>query len=169
MQFTARQGGFEHIAGVHTAFAFASADHGVNFIDEEDDLASSLLNLFEYAFETLFKLATEAGARQQAGDFQANQPFIPQRRRYVALNDALRQGLDDGGFTDAWLADQHGVILGAPAEDLHGAANFFIPANDWVELALTRQSGEVGAKLLEGFFVILLVHVWWHIFLLVVI
>ena len=64
MEFAARQGRFEHIAGVHTAFAFASADHGVNFIDEEDDLAGSFLNLFKHAFEALFKLATEAGTRQ---------------------------------------------------------------------------------------------------------
>ena len=36
------------------------------------------------------------------------------------FDDALRQGLDDGGFTDARLADQYRVVLGAPAEDLHG-------------------------------------------------
>ena len=64
MEFTARQGRFEHITSVHTAFAFASADHSVNFIDEEDDLASSLLNLFQYAFEALFKLTTKASACQ---------------------------------------------------------------------------------------------------------
>ena len=46
MEFTARQGRFEHIAGVHTAFAFTSTNHGVNFIDEEDDLASGFLYLF---------------------------------------------------------------------------------------------------------------------------
>ena len=151
------------------ARAFASADHGVDFIDEENDLAGSLLNLFQHAFKALFELTAEAGTRQQAGDFQTNEPLIPQRRRYVALNDALRQSLDDSGFTNARLADQHGVILSAPAKDLHSAANFFIPADHWVELAITRQSGEVGAELLEGFLVVLLVHVWWHIFLLVAI
>ena len=148
VEFAAGQGGFKHIAGVHAAFAFASADHGVDFIDEEDDLASSFFNLFQHAFEAFFKLTAEAGTRQQAGDFQTNEPFILQRRRYVPLDDALRQGLDDGGFTDAGFTDQYGVILGAPAEDLHGAANFFIPADHWVEFTLTRQSGEVGAELL---------------------
>ena len=37
---------------------------------------------------------------------------------HVAANDALGQPFDDGGLAHARLADQHGVVLGAPRQDL---------------------------------------------------
>ena len=66
---------------------------------------------------------------------------------HVAVDDALRQSFDDGGFADARLADQHGIILGAPREDLHHAANFFIAADDRIELAAPRQFGKIAAHI----------------------
>ena len=39
MQFAARQGGLEHVGGVHRAFRLAGADQGVQFVDEQDDAA----------------------------------------------------------------------------------------------------------------------------------
>jgi hypothetical protein len=37
------------------------------------------------------------------------------------VDDPLRQALDDRGLADAGLAEQHGVVLRAAAEDLHDA------------------------------------------------
>ena len=34
MQFAARQGGFEHIAGVHCALGLAGPHHGMDFVNE---------------------------------------------------------------------------------------------------------------------------------------
>ena len=45
-----------------------------------------------------------------------------QRLRHVAVDDLLRQSLDDGRLADAGLADQHRVVLGAPAQHLQHAA-----------------------------------------------
>jgi hypothetical protein len=42
---------------------------------------------------------------------------------HVAVDDALGQALDDGGLADAGLADEDGVVLGAPAEHLDDAAD----------------------------------------------
>ncbi|CSI54870.1 Uncharacterised protein [Vibrio cholerae] len=39
MQFSTRQSGFEHVAGIHRAFAFPRTNHGVQLINEEDDIA----------------------------------------------------------------------------------------------------------------------------------
>ena len=39
VQFAAGQHRLEHVAGVHGAFGLAGPDHGVHFVDEEDDLA----------------------------------------------------------------------------------------------------------------------------------
>ena len=39
VQFTARQHGLEHVAGVHRAFGLARANHGVHLVHEQQDLA----------------------------------------------------------------------------------------------------------------------------------
>ena len=39
VQFAAREHGLQQIAGIHGAFGLAGADDGVQFVDEEDDLA----------------------------------------------------------------------------------------------------------------------------------
>ena len=36
---------------------------------------------------------------------------------YVLANDPLRQPLNDGGFANAWVANQDWIILGAAAKD----------------------------------------------------
>ena len=65
------------------------------------------------------------------------------------LSDADGQALDDGRLADARLADQHGVVLRAPAEHLHRPADLLVAADDRVELALPRQLDEVAAVALQ--------------------
>ncbi len=75
---------------------------------------------------------------------------IAQQFGDVAVDDELGQALDDGGLADAGLAEQHGVVLGAAAEDLNDAFDFVGPADDRIELALAGQFGEVAAEAVEG-------------------
>src|SRR5262249_36320233 len=63
---------------------------------------------------------------------------------------ALGQALDDGGLAGAGLADEDGVVLGAPAQHLDEAADLLVAADDRVELALAGHLGQVAAVLLEG-------------------
>ena len=72
-----------------------------------------------------------------------------QRLRHVAVDDAQRQALGDGGLADAGLADQHRVVLGAPAQHLDGAADLLVAADHRVELALARRLGEVAGVFLQ--------------------
>ncbi len=65
-----------------------------------------------------------------------DQPLAAQGLRHVAGDDALGQALDDGGLADAGLADQHGVVLGAPRQHLDDAADLGVAADDRVELAV---------------------------------
>ena len=50
------------------------------------------------------------------------------------------QTFDDGGFTDAGLADQHRIILRAPGQHLDHAANLIVAADDRIELSLRARS-----------------------------
>ena len=39
VQLAARERGLQHVARIHGAFGLAGADHGVQLVDEQDDLA----------------------------------------------------------------------------------------------------------------------------------
>jgi hypothetical protein len=65
--------------------------------------------------------------------------------RHVATNDALRQPLDDRRLSDTGLADEDRIVLRAAREHLDDAADFFVAADDGIQLALARQVGEVPA------------------------
>ena len=39
VQLAARERGLQHVAGVHGALGLAGADHGVQLVDEQDDVA----------------------------------------------------------------------------------------------------------------------------------
>ena len=68
---------------------------------------------------------------------------------HVAVDDPLREALDDRGLADAGLADQDGVVLGAAREHLDHAADLLVAADDGVELLRLGLGGEVAAELLE--------------------
>ena len=65
------------------------------------------------------------------------------------MDDGLAQALDDGGLAHARLADEDGIVLGAPGEDLHDALHLLVTPDDRIELALARGSGEVAPELIE--------------------
>src|SRR6185312_17291566 len=68
---------------------------------------------------------------------------------HVAAHDAPGEPLDDGGFADARLADEHGVVFRAARKDLNHAADLFVASDHRIELALARQLGEVAAVAFE--------------------
>ena len=56
---------------------------------------------------------------------------------------------DDGRLADTRLADQHGVVLRAPAEHLDDSADLVVATDDRIDLAVAGTLGEVLAVLLE--------------------
>ena len=151
MQLAARQGGFQHIAGVHRAFGFARADHGVNFVNEKDDLAVGFFDVGQHRFQALFKFAAVFGASQEGGKIQREQALAFQAFRHFAIDDALRQAFHDGGFADARLADEDRVVFVAPLQDLHGAADFLVATDDRINFALLGTRGDVNGVFLQRF------------------
>ncbi len=143
MQFAARQRRLEHIAGVHGALGLAGADHGVQFVDEQDDLAFLLGQIIEHRLETFFEFAAEFGAGDQRAHVQRQQAFALESFRHFAVDDALRQAFDDGGLAHAGLADQHRVVLGAALQYLDGATDLVVAADHRVELALLGALGQI--------------------------
>ena len=145
VQLAARQRRLEHVAGVHRAFGLAGADHGVQLVDEQDDLAFLLGQVVEHGLEALLELAAELRAGDQRAHVQRQHAPAAQALRHFAVDDALGQALDDRGLADAGLADQHRVVLGAALQHLDRAADFLVAADHRVELAALGARGQVDA------------------------
>ena len=149
-QFAAREGRLEHVAGVDGAFGRACADQGVQLVDEENDFAVRFFDFLEDGFEAVFKLAAILCAGEHGAEVERDDALVAQALGHVAGDDAAGEAFDDGGFADAGLADEDGVVLGAAAEHLDDAANLFVAADDGIELAAAREFGEVLGVFFEG-------------------
>ena len=149
-QFSASQGGLQHVGSIDCALSRACAHQRVQFIDEKNDLALRIFNLFEYCLQAILELATIFCSREHGTEIERNHALVLQHLGHIAGDDALRQAFDDGCFTHARLPDQHRIVLGAPGKYLNHAANLFIAANHRVELPSTRLLGQIASVALKS-------------------
>ncbi|MNI42559.1 hypothetical protein D3C73_968580 [compost metagenome] len=159
MQLTASQGRLEHIARIHRAFAFTGADHGVQFVDEQNDLPFLLRQFVQQRLEPLFELTAILGTGNQRPHVQGQQALALEAVRHFTVDNALGQAFGDGGFTDARLTDQHRVVLGTALQDLDGPANFVVTADHRIELAVFGALGQVDGVLVQGLACFLVVRI----------
>ncbi len=106
--------------------------------------------LLDDLLQALFELAAVLRSGDQRADVQREHPLVGQRVGDVAAHDPVRKALGDGGLADAGLADERGVVLRAPRQDLDDALDLLLAADDRVELAGAGELGEVHAELVEG-------------------
>ena len=121
----------------------------MNLVDEDDDVAARA-DLLRDLLEALFEVTAVAAAGDERAEVERVQLLVLERLGHFALDDRLREALDDGGLADAGLADEDGVVLGAAGEDLHDPLRLLLAPDDGVELALARSSGEVATELVEN-------------------
>ena len=112
-------------------------------------LPAAACDLAQNGLEPFLELAAEFRAGDQRPHVERHQLLVAQRFGHVAIDDAQRQPLGDRGLADAGLADQHGIVLGAPGQDLDRAADFFVAADHRIELAGAGEFGEVAGIFLE--------------------
>ncbi len=148
-QFAARQRRLQHVGRVDRAFRSAGADQRVQLVDEADDFAVRFGDFLENGLQAVFEFAAELGARDHLAEVDRDQFLVAQLIGHVALENALRETFDDGGFTDARLADQHRIVLGAAAQNLHHAANLFVAADHRIELAAPGLLGQIDGIALQ--------------------
>ena len=151
MQLATRQGGFEHVASVHGPLGLASADHGVQFVNEDDRHALVFGQCVEYRLQAFFELAAKFGPRQQGRHVERQHAFAAQRIGHFARHNALGQTFNNGGFANAGLADQDRVVFGAPLQHLDGAADFIVAANHRVQLAQAGPLCQIDAVFFQDF------------------
>ena len=148
LQLAAREQRLHHVGGVDRALGRAGADDGVQLVDEEDDVARAL-DLVEHALEPLLELAAVLGAGDHAAEVESQDALAAQALGDVGGDDLLRQALDDRRLAHAGLADEHRVVLRAPAEHLDDALDLLVAADHRVEPVVARQRGQVARVELE--------------------
>ena len=126
VQLAAGERRLQHVARVHRPLGGAGADDGVHLVDEEDDAALRGDDLLEHGLEPLLELAAELGARDHRAEVEREEPLPLESLGHVAVDDAAREPLDDGGLADAGVAHQHRVVLGAAGEDLDDAPDLVV-------------------------------------------
>ena len=155
-QLAAGQHRLQHVGRSHRALAAAGSHQGVQLVDEGDDLAVGVGDLFEHSLQALLELAAVLGAGYEGSEIERDQLLVSQRVGDVAGDDALSEPLNDGGLADTGLADEHRVVLGAPSQHLADPTDLGVTPDDRVELAALRDLGQVDAVLLERALLILL-------------
>ena len=142
----ARQRRLEDVRRVERAFGRTGADQRVQLVDEHDDVRV-LGQLLHDRLQALFELTAVLGAGDDQRDVEREEPLVGEEMRHVAVDDLLRQALDDGGLADAGLADEHRVVLRPPAQHLLDALDLDVAADQRIELVLHRRFGQVAAEL----------------------
>ena len=148
LQLAARQRRLQDRGRVDRALGRAGADEVVQLVDEENDVAA-LGDLLHHLLEALLELAAVLRARDQGREVERVDLLVLEQLRHLAVGDALREALDDGGLADARLADQHRVVLRAAREDLHDALDLGLATDDGVQLGLGGKLGQVAPELVE--------------------
>ncbi len=149
VKLAARQHRLEHVARVHRPLGLARADHGVDLVDEKDDLPGRLGHLLEHRLEPLLEFAPVLRAGDERAQVERDDLLVLQAVGHVPRHDPLGQPLHDGGLAHARLADQDVLFLVRAGENLNGAADLTVAADDRIELVLPRQGGQVAAVFLE--------------------
>ena len=148
LQLTAGQHRLQDRRGVDRALGRARAHQRVQLIDEQDDVPARA-DLLQDLLQPLLEITPVPGPGHQRAQVQRVKLLVLDGLRHLALDDLLGQAFHHRGLPDAGLADQHGVVLGAPRQHLHDPLDLFLPADDRVELVLARALGEVAAELVE--------------------
>jgi hypothetical protein len=149
-QFAASQRGLEHVGGVNGAFGGAGADQSVQLVDEKNYCPCRVFDFLQDGFEAVFEFAAIFCAGQHGAEIERDDALVLEDFGHVAGNDALGEAFDDGGLADAGFADEHGIIFRAAGENLDHAADFFVAADDGIELAAAGLLGEVASVAFES-------------------
>ena len=148
-QLAARERRLEQVGRIALAGLAARTDHGVGFVDEQDDRMRALLDLVDHILQAVLKLALDRRAGLQQPHVEHMQRHALERRRHITRRDAQREAFDDRGLAHAGLAGKDGVVLAPTHQDVDRLTDFGVAPDHRVDLAVVRALREVGRELIE--------------------
>ena len=147
VQLAPGQGRLQHVAGIHRPLSFTGAHHGVDFVNEQDDLAFLFRQLVKHGLQTLLKFAPEFGAGNQCAHVQRQHFLVFQAIGHLSVDDTLGQPLNNGRFTHTRFANQHRIVLASALQYLNGATDFVVATDYRVQLTGFSPLGKINGVL----------------------
>src|SRR5690606_34888078 len=131
------------IRGVHGTFGRAGADQRVQLVDEQDDAARALLDLFQHRLQAVFEFAAVLGTSNHTGQVERQDALVFQRLGHVAVRAAVRDTFRDRGLPDTLFADHQGVVLRSSAKHLSFWPYRFLAFDHRLDPAASGEAGAV--------------------------
>ncbi len=91
--------------------------------------------LLDDRFQPLLEIAAIARAGDQRAHVERIDGAVLQHFGHVVLDDLARQALGDGGLADAGIAHEQRIVLLAAAQDLDGALDLALAADQRIDAA----------------------------------
>ena len=152
---TRRQGRLQEVRCIHRATrGRARTDDGVDFIDEQNR-ARIFFEFLDDLLQTLFEITAIAGPGEQRTHVEREDGVIGERLRHLAFDDTLGETFGNRRLAHARIAHIKRVVLGAAAEDLDGAVDLVVAADQRIDLAVFRLFIEVDAVSLQRILLLL--------------
>ena len=129
MQFAACQSRFQHVPGIHRTFGLTRADHGVQFVDKQDNPSFLSGDVIQYRLESFFEFTAEFRTGDQRCHVQGQETFVANPLGHLCVDNTLGQPLDNRGLANPWFADQDRVVLGPSLQNLNRSPDFIIPSH----------------------------------------
>mmetsp|Transcript_8302 Transcript_8302/g.22546 ORF Transcript_8302/g.22546 Transcript_8302/m.22546 type:complete len:354 (+) Transcript_8302:475-1536(+) len=142
----------EEVRRIHAAalLRLACPQGHVDLVDEEDDLVSSVVDLFQQALHALLELATIPRAPHQGSQAELDQLLAPlELARHAPLVHPASYLLYHGGLADAGLAKKADVRLVPPREHPEDTIHLLVSSEHRVQLALSRRCHQIPPKALK--------------------
>ena len=146
LQFAAAECGLEQVGRIDGALRRTGPDEGVHLVDKQDDVLHAP-HLGQNVAHALLKFTAVLCACDDTGHVQRVKALAAQWLRHGPGGKILRHALHDGRLADARLADEGGIVLVPPREDLQDGLDLLPPADD--RLLLSGALEHIHAKLIQ--------------------
>ena len=108
-----------------------------------------LLEPRDDALQALLEIAAVLRARDQRAHVEREDRALAQDVGHLAFDDEPRETFGERRLADAGFADEQRIVLAAAAEDLHGALDLELPADQRIDLARFGLRIEIRREALE--------------------
>src|SRR5208283_1575099 len=138
----------ENVGRVQRSFRRSRAHQRVQLINKDDGILR-LHQFFHDGLQPLLKLSTIFRSRNDQRKIKRQNSLVREERWNLAVGNPLRQAFDNSRLADSRLADQHWIILGAPAQNLDHTLQLTVASNQRIQLAVHRRLRQIARKLAQ--------------------
>ena len=137
MQLASGKHRLKHITGVHCTVCFTCSHNCVQLINEQDNLAVTVLHFLKNRFQTLLELSAVFRSCHKSAHVKRKDCLFLQSFRDIPADNPLGKPFYNCGFTDARFSDQHRIILCLTGQNPDHIADLFISSDYRIQLLLS--------------------------------